>query len=102
MLFTDTQMEEFRVKMLAFAKEGGEYNMNSWKNYLVEYTFTIYEIFIDTIVGYDYYTMDPLRLKMMVFAERGGKSNMNSWEDHLVNYTQVLYEMVLKTPKNNI
>ena len=102
MLFTDTQMEEFRVKTMAFAKECGESDMNSWKEHLVEYTFTIYEMFIDTIDEYDYYTMEPLRLKMMAFAERGGKSNMNSWEEHLVDYTQVLYVMVLKTFQNNI
>ena len=102
MLFTDTQMDEFRVKIMAFSERGGESNMNSWKEHLVEYTFNIYEMFIDTIDTYDYHTMEPLRLKMMVFAERGGKSNMDSWEEHLVDYTQVLYVMVLKTFQNNI
>lgn len=44
MLFTDTQIEEFKVKIMAFAERGGESNMNSWKEHLVEYTFNIYEM----------------------------------------------------------
>ena len=48
MLFTDTQIEEFRVKIMAFAEKGGKSKMNSWEEHLVDYTQVLYEMVVKT------------------------------------------------------